>query len=1331
MAQHDVASNNYGLVFSISPAKIQKIKSEEDEEYVLTLAPFTKAPKINFGQVKMETTVERNLLIINPQQFEVKLTVKNQELAIDNMELTIDKMTNVNFKIKWQPEKPGNYKYAILFEVTNNARLKFLVHAFGVCPEPVKKKPIRKPFTTLQPLKKEKSAVFTEPAPKTTIPTVTLKNNKLVVAKKENKVTPKRPTIQAVISKASGPKTTVPQPCTIPASKSMLNIDKTFLVEQTKPLKAPSLYDIYSKSPEFDLNKEKISIDLRRQTTIVSSPRINNEGKYITQNELLAVRRSFSTNTLDTSQNNCSFIDSTLVVVACNGESSQKALNQVDASEQIDSTYLSSSRNNPGSLPRVSSTCRKVSPIFLPKHDMEKKEDFIEDKTPKFTDYIKPVCTHLTVPASLATQLNYDNEPLIAKKVDNCSDERLLKFVLMCQRAWRLKRFRRCLRTLKFERTQAHIIAALANSRKKHEELERHRLLQVVKMQRCYRMKRFRQSLGRLRYQHYQEKLNDAALICQRLWRLKKFRRALYRLKQAAYTARLINSVLACQHLWRLKKWRQIRQQQQLAAYNLKLTAAVLTCQRIIRIKRFRRHLLQLKQARLLWAVQVCQKAYRMRRFRQCLKKLVQERDLAITQAEEARINTAAKCIQMSWRMYRFRCQMSVYKKAAHVIQHWFKVQMRQRREYLQIRRATCLLQRVYRARFNLRQSSALKIQKTWRMHLQRVKYRQTLAVVVRLQCWIRSKSDRLKFLALKRSVSLIQQVARAYLKKRSVAVTKIQRQCRLFLFRRRMSRFRNAALLIQHWHHSMQPRYQYLRQRLIICKIQRLYRNVYMVRRHSAALRIQTVWRMYAAKKITSLKRVEWTEKAAARLELRRLNSHATRIQAWWRGYSVRKQTNQIINSIRNRLSIYVQSGSTLEKTTLGARIRNSINILVFQSVSTQLSIQQIIIALIDLEKVTRLSPECCIQYTREGAPEILYNFISKCNRSVPHMDLVQFCLQIFVNLAKYSETVCEVLAPSLSLTILVGLFQAYHSSNPVIFMDLCVLFILLSQSPLLAEHLLNQESFVKKLQNTYSLLERRTAYKQKNSTVNVSSSINNMNALNNSIVIQNSSAKSSLCTTPLMSVQKKNVSVMFSLTPEWSLCKKQLIELADPLAALQYLLDTLGIKVEKEFSTPVKSKPNSLFREVMSSSKSSIALSKQHYKSIGSAEPSNRVKNSMIKSQSANFKPTESYLVRQQVLRSEKTIRASIVRSEICENIFELQADLIDENMSMCIADTTLKSMASFIDEPKLNSTTIFTSKHTPSRIPTIAAKNMSASKHASSQAKPELTKKKINLN
>jgi hypothetical protein len=179
----EIKVNAYGLAFSISPAKPRSKKSQEDEEdYILTLAPFTKPPKINFGQVRINTQVERSLLIQNTQQFEVVLNVSNQDLKINNMELTIPPNTNLEFKIKWQPDKPDGFKYSILFEVTNCARLKFIVHAFGVCLPDNSKKIARKPLTMLQPLKKETSAKAPVADKKPTVPAgkveVKIANNK-------------------------------------------------------------------------------------------------------------------------------------------------------------------------------------------------------------------------------------------------------------------------------------------------------------------------------------------------------------------------------------------------------------------------------------------------------------------------------------------------------------------------------------------------------------------------------------------------------------------------------------------------------------------------------------------------------------------------------------------------------------------------------------------------------------------------------------------------------------------------------------------------------------------------------------------------------------------------------------------------------------------------------------------------------------------------------------------------------------------------------------------------------------------------------------------------
>ena len=146
-----------GLTFSISPVK-PKPKSRgqvdyEDNNSVLTLAPFTAAPKINFSQVKVDSQVERNFLIVNPQEYDIDLKVSNHDLNIKDMIIKIEKRTHIEFRLKWQPDTPGDFKFTIFFEVTNRAHLKFVVYAFGVCLKPAVAPKLRKPLI-IQPFEK-------------------------------------------------------------------------------------------------------------------------------------------------------------------------------------------------------------------------------------------------------------------------------------------------------------------------------------------------------------------------------------------------------------------------------------------------------------------------------------------------------------------------------------------------------------------------------------------------------------------------------------------------------------------------------------------------------------------------------------------------------------------------------------------------------------------------------------------------------------------------------------------------------------------------------------------------------------------------------------------------------------------------------------------------------------------------------------------------------------------------------------------------------------------------------------------------------------------------
>lgn len=885
----DVVASNYGLAFSISPAKKRAKKDDEDdEEYTLTLAPFTKAPKINFGEVKLNTTVERTVLIVNPQQFEVKLNVTNQDLEINNMELTIGKQENISFKIKWQPEKPNNYKYSIMFEVTNSVRLKFLVHAFGVCVAPPQKK-IRKPLSTFQPVKKDKPSSSSSSAIQ---PTNSVKSKPAIVTNSSKTI------LKPAIKKASTITATIKQP----TATATTSYDKTFIVKQTptigaKLTKAPSvdIYNLYTDDYDQDQDETTIhnnnshhhQMDIRRQTCIIASPKIvkNKDGTlhYITngnhhlQNQTnnftmrnmymddfnfkinefqkTPIRRSLSSGgNLDTTH---SFSDASLVFVAGGISIQNTTTNYLDQNQTIIPKNYSPSIYSTVKKQEYNEPASNLTPKLA---DFMKKPNLLASQTPKLAD------------VRLATQLNYDYDeptmnsstepslPLINSTIlimPSLATKLPIKIIVQLQKQWRMKKFRQYLRKLKIEMSQQAIREAMANTLKINEETrlkEQEKMIKgFVKLQLHFRMKKFRKFLSILK----EQKLLKVCIMIQRNWRMKKFR---------------LN----------LKRLRMDQQMNELNRLNM-----IIMCQRAIRMKLFRLNLNKLKQQhnRLVFHAINCQRIWRQKQFRSSLKNLQQKRCASV------------KIIANQWRLYKFRKSMNHYRNTIILIQKWTR-SMKQRFIYLNLKR-TCI-----------------QIQARLRSRQQQVKFKQIQKSVLVIQEWTRSKKDRFVYLKWKRE-------------QKSALI--IQRRWRLFKFRSIMRKYKQAVCLIQKWHRSMKLRYEFLRKRDIICRIQALYRRVYLVRRHAACLKIQCAWRVFKAKRLVNEKRIEYEIKLEARREQDRLYRCAQLVQAYWRGYSVRKQTNQILNRIRNRLSCYIQSTSlsNYQTKTLGARIRNSLKIL------------------------------------------------------------------------------------------------------------------------------------------------------------------------------------------------------------------------------------------------------------------------------------------------------------------------------------------------------------------------------------------------------------------
>lgn len=443
------------LSFSISPAKHKQRKDEdEEEEYILTLAPFTRPPKINFGTVKLNSFVERNLLIFNPQQFPVELNINSSELNINNIRLRVDQMENVNLKLKWQPDRVDYFKYSIFFEVTNSARLKFVVHAYGVCvkPDPKKISAARKPFAMLQPLKKEK----------TNVPTVSNTTEHTVLIQKPVAFNPV--CMSTVTSNKENAR-----------NKPRMNtrMSEKYLRAKADDQQFANFYinEFNRDIPEED-EEEGEDDDLfdRRKTCIIKPAKVHKSADNLSRH-------------LDLDDDLNQIVTSSARSIASTTIAKTPTIRRTSSVNDIDDSV------------RFSTLCE--SAIF-----MEQTIVHESPRTPKLSDFVRSPVTMTVIRQNQQQQTerrslnqtittNWANQTVVIVKSDEkvvpVVDKRaelVLKYVVMLQQAWRMKLFRRAVVNIK--QTIATRQAELF-------------LKYVVIVQRSWRMKMFRRGVLKMK----------------------------------------------------------------------------------------------------------------------------------------------------------------------------------------------------------------------------------------------------------------------------------------------------------------------------------------------------------------------------------------------------------------------------------------------------------------------------------------------------------------------------------------------------------------------------------------------------------------------------------------------------------------------------------------------------------------------------------------------------------------------------------------------------------------------------------------------------------------
>ena len=71
-------------------------------------------------------------------------------------------------------------------------------------------------------------------------------------------------------------------------------------------------------------------------------------------------------------------------------------------------------------------------------------------------------------------------------------------------------------------------------------------------------------------------------------------------------------------------------------------------------------------------------------------------------------------------------------------------------------------------------------------------------------------------------------------------------------------------------------------------------------------------------------------------------------------------------------------------------------------QKLNVKAFVSLIVPLFVTAELVTRLSSVCCEDVARCGALRVIYALVRKCNRSLPHMEIIKHSLCILINVSK-----------------------------------------------------------------------------------------------------------------------------------------------------------------------------------------------------------------------------------------------------------------------------------------------------------------------------------------
>lgn len=367
--------------------------------------------------------------------------------------------------------------------------------------------------------------------------------------------------------------------------------------------------------------------------------------------------------------------------------------------------------------------------------------------------------------------------------------------------------------------------------------------------------------------------------------------------------------------------------------------------------------------------------------------------------------------LQMAFRCYRARALLRKHKAATRIQKTWrcftghvdyllaiLDIMTIQRcaRKYIMKRRTAravpgiTAMQSLYRARtqertYHQRLRALIKVQACCRRHLVRRSLHHDRIAAITIQRFARGFLDRVDIEIRKFAAADIQRVWRGFLGRvdalfRLVMILRVQTTARRFLACRIVGQMRIEADVVRR------------RRKLSARKIQRSFRrHLEFVSQSRAACVLQNAARAFVAE-----------------IRFKKLNATVVLVQGYFRGKQVRQLRTRKAREVALRVANANERARQNPDLVLGVRTQRAL-----WELRTSKRLTEIMEAAKILETSTRLSINCCVAFVDVGAPNILYDLIGTCNRSLPHIEILYYVLLILQNVSQHRHLLEHVASP------------------------------------------------------------------------------------------------------------------------------------------------------------------------------------------------------------------------------------------------------------------------------------------------------------------------------